>query len=1271
MTSARILIVQNDETEDTPLEEHLRGLEYTACTTVSCAAQAVEAAAGDAPDVALIDLGPGGELRGLEAAERLGERFDVPVIYLTDGAEAGGLQRAEAMAPYGYVLKPVDPRQLHLSIQGVLCLHEKAMRQRQRERDLQRTNDELRRKTRIMDTILNSTRDGILAADAAGRILFANSQAEQMVGTVADMKPGELYGTTERQAKHGFFNLDRQTYVATDELPLVRALQGEATDDKDVFIRNEQQPKGIHVTVTGRTLWSDHGEQIEGGVVFFRDVSREKAAEAGLRKTLSELHAQTQLMGAVFESMDEAILVTSTDGSLIWANSRVEQLIGPGILRQRPEAWPDAYGFYGPDQETLIAAERLPTMRVLRGELLDDVELFIRNEHRPEGLHLRVRGRPLRGDRHEIQACVVVFHDITRQKRAEVELEQTISNLRSQARLMETVFESMNEAIFVTTTDGSETWANARMEPMIGVGLVGAKRDEWSSVYGCYDPERETMIPNDDLPIMRVLRGESLDGVELLIRNEQRPEGVYVSVTGRPLLDDNAEVQGGVVVLYDITERKQAAARLQETVLELRAQTRLMQTVFDNMEEGVVVADAAGNFLLTNQRQEEIVGMKLIALEPANWPATYGAFYLDKKTLFPTDELPLVRAMRGEVTGEVELFIRNDHRPDGAYVRARGRPLLDSNREVVGGVAIFSDVTKYKETEGELEQTISDLQNQAQLMETVFESISDGVVVAEVDGRLTIFNSSARRLIGIGGLEFSPDQWARRYGLFRADKETLFPTDQLPLVRAMRGKETDDLEMFVRNKHRPEGIFISVNGRPLRRNREGHGGGVITFRDVTSRKMAETELKQAMQELRDQSELMEATFNGISDGLAVVDTEGELLNVNPAGKQIAGFEMMDASEARLVRKWGTYYYPDRETLIPAEDLPLNRVIFRGEAIDEMDMFVRSRIRPDGFFVRVSARPLIHAEGGIRGGVVIFRDVTHEMLAEEALMRAFAQGRLEIIDTVLHNIGNAINSVTTGIVTVHRMLDDNRLLHRLRALADAVNAHPDDWVEYLQHDPQGQKVMPFITLLAEGFDKQNAAMVGTVARVRERANHIADIIRTQKALDSPHMSRKDIDLEQALRDAVKVLQDSLKKRGIKVELQCNHTRREFRIQESQFHQALVNLIKNSMEAIDDLAAQDGLREPPRIGLRTCVEGDFLHIEVTDNGMGIDSRNLKLVFAAGYTTKPSGSGLGLHSAANFVIGTGGRIDALSDGIGMGATLHIVLRLSSLVSTRFSKR
>ena len=328
----------------------------------------------------------------------------------------------------------------------------------------------------------------------------------------------------------------------------------------------------------------------------------------------------------------------------------------------------------------------------------------------------------------------------------------------------------------------------------------------------------------------------------------------------------------------------------------------------------------------------------------------------------------------------------------------------------------------------------------------------------------------------------------------------------------------------------------------------------------------------------------------------------------------------------------------------------------------MNMFIRTQAKPDGFFLRFSAQPLLHPDGDIRGAVAIFRDVTNEIRAEEALVQAFAQGRLEMIDTILHNIGNAISSVLIGIDTLHQYLADDPFLPRLRALADAVKAHQDNWVDYIEHDPQGQKVMPFLIALAEDFTRRDAEMVKTAARAKDRANHVADIIRTQKMIDSPHMTRKDIDLKRALSAAMKVLQDSLHKRGIQVEVHHRAPER-IRIQESQFHQMVVNLIKNAMEAIDELAASDSLAEPPRICIRTYVEDGFLYLDVMDNGIGIDTNNTRIVFVAGYTTKKSGSGLGLHSAANFVIGSGGQIHALSDGIGKGTTLRVMLRLSAI--------
>ncbi len=301
--------------------------------------------------------------------------------------------------------------------------------------------------------------------------------------------------------------------------------------------------------------------------------------------------------------------------------------------------------------------------------------------------------------------------------------------------------------------------------------------------------------------------------------------------------------------------------------------------------------------------------------------------------------------------------------------------------------------------------------------------------------------------------------------------------------------------------------------------------------------------------------------------------------------------------------------------------------------------------------------------GHGGGVIVFRDVTRRRLAEEALARAFAQGRSEIVDTILHNIGNAINSVATGIETVRRSLVNDPGGRRLLALAAAVQEHREDWLDYIANDPQGRKVMPFIVELAESSSRRNEELMKTVGRVRDRANHIADIVRTQKALAGPGLARKDVDLHEALSGAVRVLRDSLNQRGIQVAIECDGAPQRIRIEESQFHQMLVNLVKNSLEAINDLAAAQGLDETPLIRIRARAGEESLDLEVADNGIGIGNKDTRELFSPGYTTKESGSGLGLHSAANFVIGLGGRIQPLSEGTGKGTTMRVTLPLSSV--------
>ena len=78
--------------------------------------------------------------------------------------------------------------------------------------------------------------------------------------------------------------------------------------------------------------------------------------------------------------------------------------------------------------------------------------------------------------------------------------------------------------------------------------------------------------------------------------------------------------------------------------------------------------------------------------DPDAWSDKYGLFFHDKITPFPPNELPLTRALYGEATDDVEMFVRNPMVPDGVYISASARPLRTSNGG--GVVVVFRDVTE-------------------------------------------------------------------------------------------------------------------------------------------------------------------------------------------------------------------------------------------------------------------------------------------------------------------------------------------------------------------------------------------------------------------------------------------------------------------------------------------------------------------------------------------------------------------------------------------------
>ena len=92
---------------------------------------------------------------------------------------------------------------------------------------------------------------------------------------------------------------------------------------------------------------------------------------------------------------------------------------------------------------------------------------------------------------------------------------------------------------------------------MFGAGATKTNASEWSHRYGLYLPDKVTPFPHEQLPLIRSTQGEEVNNVEVFVRHEKAPHGIWTRITGRPLRDSNGELLGGVIVCRDITEVKE------------------------------------------------------------------------------------------------------------------------------------------------------------------------------------------------------------------------------------------------------------------------------------------------------------------------------------------------------------------------------------------------------------------------------------------------------------------------------------------------------------------------------------------------------------------------------------------------------------------------------------------------------------------------------------------------------------------------------------------
>lgn len=132
-----------------------------------------------------------------------------------------------------------------------------------------------------------------------------------------------------------------------------------------------------------------------------------------------------------------------------------------------------------------------------------------------------------------------------------------------------------------------------------------------------------------------------------------------------------------------------------------------------------------------------------------------------------------------------------------------------------------------------LKESNDRLARESATLHAVLESLGCGVIVSDLGGQFSIFNTTAGSILGLGPADEPMTEWSERYELYQAQGERLVPTDELPLVRALRGEHVDGVTLLLRGPTVASDRWLSVTARPVVTDGE-RVGAVVVFNDTTA-----------------------------------------------------------------------------------------------------------------------------------------------------------------------------------------------------------------------------------------------------------------------------------------------------------------------------------------------------------------------------------------------------------------------------------------------------
>ncbi len=271
------------------------------------------------------------------------------------------------------------------------------------------------------------------------------------------------------------------------------------------------------------------------------------------------------------------------------------------------------------------------------------------------------------------------------------------------------------------------------------------------------------------------------------------------------------------------------------------------------------------------------------------------------------------------------------------------------------------------------------------------------------------------------------------------------------------------------------------------------------------------------------------------------------------------------------------------------------------------------------------------------------------------------GMAEVATSVLHNVGNVLNSVNVSCSVISENVRRSRI-SSLHKATELMQSHAEDLGPFLTTDPTGRKLPEFYVRLSRRLTDEQTANLNELRSLDQNIEHIKNIVSMQQSYANNSSTAKvheTLPMATLVEEAVRLTSSSRPIRASGA-LRIERHYADIPVVAIEKHktlQILVNLLRNARDSVIE-----SRRNFPCITLRISTTPDESHIRVsvTDNGVGIAEENLTRIFAHGFTTKEGGHGFGLHSSVLAAQEMGGTLNVLSEGVNTGATFTLELPL-----------